>query len=96
MIRLSQIPIHFLLKKINFEKILPKFILNYRQKLFINDMLIDFKRYNLTEVQKRDMIKSYETSYLFSWIHQVKMKSKCIYLIKFEKRVCLCSAISKL
>jgi hypothetical protein len=67
-----QIPVFFILKKINFEKYLPKFFLNFRNKLFINDILIDFKRYDLSDVHKKDMLKSYDINYIISWIHQVK------------------------
>lgn len=73
-IRLSQIPFYYAIKNINFDNFTPQIILKWKQKLFVQDFMVDTKKYNLKQFQVKDMIKSYETNYLFSWLYQVIYK----------------------
>ncbi len=70
-IRLIQIPCYFLIKNVDFDKITPKIILKWRNKLFVQDFLVDSRKFNLSQTEQKDMIKSYETNYLLTWFYQV-------------------------
>ena len=71
-LRLSQIPTYYIINKIDFDKITPKIVLNWKHRILVQDFLIDSKKYNLSTREKSDMIKSYETNYMISCFYQVK------------------------
>jgi len=83
-IRLSQIPMYFFIRNINFDKMTPNFILIWKNKLFIQDFLIDSNKFNLSKIEQKDMIKSYETNYILTWFYQVFSLRSCYFIYLFR------------
>ena len=42
------------------------------ENILLNDLRNDFEKYNISETQKKDMIKSFNINYNISWFFQVK------------------------
>jgi len=63
---------YYSIKNVSFDKITPKFILNWKNKIFIQDYMIDIRKYKIKGYEKKDLLKSYETNYILTWIYQVE------------------------
>jgi hypothetical protein len=68
-LRLSQIPLYWLLKRIKLPS--PTFLNKWQYNIFINDLLIDARRRNLTNYKKNRLLSFYEPARLLSWCYQV-------------------------
>jgi hypothetical protein len=69
MIRMSQLPIYWIVKRINF--IESKFFKKWIYNIFINDLHIDAKRHRMEDKDKKYFLTYYESSRIISWLYQV-------------------------